>query len=510
MSNFTFTFNWDTLSLNADLEKALQIISNSPDTMDIDNIATIYHECGLSKSKDFLKIIHDLNESPINDTNSEDLIYQLDKNVLDTMIGDLKNWHVQRNGAGTGSVDGTVVNTLIYKDQGPDYSIPDQTSGGDADRDVDYKVDGTNEDKYPFSHKIVPMRVTAAYGSNMTDLLVNENELQTSTNNKIDQLKTDLLDVFHQCNNQPTSCTINGVANATNLGAKILGQAVYSAENETNTNNKTLKVNRLTNLFDNTNSLNNTIVDATTNEQTTSFVFEDQDEIKFALKLSRPNDLNNDGNNDNNTLSKAEPSFYKFLARLKFVKDVFNNFFYTEGQYIHYFNPILQYFDNTAPLLTLNYSTHTSEPFLTDISNTLSLEWTRKIYITDFSDTGDIRTTNNQAELFGTVTGYGLLNNQSYNGFSVEMDMSQEEFTAKYGLAVGGHNVWGSTDADNNYINRKYVLSVIEPSNNTHLYLAESQDVVQTDTLNTSTKRLLLSNSNWAFSMFDSNKNITW
>lgn len=340
MSNFVFQFNADSLAVAAELTAALEMFTGATVGADNDHTSTIYHEVAASKAGEFLKFVHDLNEAPITDTdgNVQYLFNVLTeapvggdgtehKNGLNDMIGDLKNWHVKENGHGV---------SATYSNHLPANSVPDQ-SGDDAARDVD----NGSENKYPFSYKIVPMRVTAAYGSNLTDLLENEAVLQADADTQIDALKTNLLGEFGAHNEQG-----HDVSGAENYGKKILRQAINQAQGST------AKSDRLINMFKADGD--NTSVNASGN-QVTKFTFEADDEIKFyvSLKTVKPDpnnagqtissivpqnlvDVDGDENADpqntlvNNTLFN-EPASYKFMAHLKFVPDFYTSIMYDVG-----------------------------------------------------------------------------------------------------------------------------------------------------------------------------------
>ena len=321
MSNFVFSFNASSLAVAAELTKRLEMFTGATNSMDDNHIGTIYHEVAASKASEFLKFVHDLNEAPITDADTAvkylfNVSTDADQNGLNDMIGDLKNWHVKESGNGSGG-------GATYANQLPANSLPDQ-SGDDAARDADA---GT-ENKYPFSYKIIPMRVTAAYGSNLTDLLENEAELQADANTQIDTLKTNLLSAFGAHNNQSHDVG-DGVEN---YGKKILRQAINQAQGST------AKSDRLVNMFK--SDADNTSVDDAGN-QVTNFTFEADDEIKFFVDLKTDNLDEKDQNTlENNTLFN-EPVTYRFLAHLKFTPDYYYHILTLEsGQIIQMLNAL--------------------------------------------------------------------------------------------------------------------------------------------------------------------------
>lgn len=313
MSNFVFQFNADSLKVAANLTAQLEMFTGATVGADNDHTSTIYHEVAASKAGEFLKFVHDLNEAPITDTDSNvKYLFNVgteDQNGLNDMIGDLKNWHVKQNGHGQ---------LATYSNHLPANSVPDQ-SGDDAARDVD----NGSENKYPFSYKIIPMRVTAAYGSNLTDLLENESELQTDADTQIDALKTNLLGAFGAHNDQG-----HLVGDDENYGKKILRQAINQAQTST------AKSDRLINMFK--ADADNTSVNSDGN-QVTKFTFEADDEIKFYVSLKTKDDAGDstltattENTLVNNTLFN-EPAAYKFMAHLKFIPDFYTSIMYDVG-----------------------------------------------------------------------------------------------------------------------------------------------------------------------------------
>tara|TARA_B100000963_G_C22630331_1_gene674616 strand:- start:1692 stop:2621 length:930 start_codon:yes stop_codon:yes gene_type:complete len=303
-----------TFSLDTDINPAtvttpvMLNISIPPDSIDSGIMGVIYHECTVAQASGFFKIQHEPSEVPPTDT--DDFIkFLFDTSVLSTMLGDIKEWHIQARGATDSSNKG-------YYNQEPNSAIPNQSDPditGDVDNNVYY--DDTQavetELKYPFKFKILPMRAFAAFGANVTDLLIMESFHYTMITMSIDTIKTNIITAFTTANNK----VYTEVTNA-NIGRKLWGQAQYLMAIALQSGNTTLAT-RIINMFHSSSTITtSTTTDdsgQTINIQTTEFLFAEGDEIQFLVKFGVSASVFPDMSN----LGYSEPSQYIFKARLR-------------------------------------------------------------------------------------------------------------------------------------------------------------------------------------------------
>ena len=307
--SFSFSLDTDIDPATANVPVQLNV-SIPPDTINNDFVSVIYHECTVAQTSGFFKLQHQTSEVP--PTDDDDYIkFVFDTNVLSTMLGDLKEWHVQATGA-------TDSNSLGYYNQKPDSAIPNQNDAdisGDVDNSVYYTELSTTvvEPKYPFKFKILPMRTFAAFGANITDLLTMESYHYAIIQQQIDQLKVKTITAFSDASGMIYTNSSNG-----NIGRKLWGQAQFLMAMALVSNDNTL-ANRVIQMFHSTSTTStSTETDSNGEElniQTTEFLFASGDEIQFVLKFtagaSSIPDMSNAGH--------SEPSEYKFKVRLRIV-----------------------------------------------------------------------------------------------------------------------------------------------------------------------------------------------
>ena len=308
MSSMIFNLNTDNDITTEDVPVELNT-SITTDTSNIGYVAVIYHECTLSQVSGFFKLEHE--SSKILPTDDNDYIkFYFDINVLSNMINDLKEWHVQERGTIDSSNKG-------YYNQEPLSAIPNQNDVH-AIQDVDnnvYYEDTQNietELKYPFKLKILPMRVYAAYGSNITSLITMKETHYDNIKSTIDNLKTNLLNAFLSANGMLYS----QISNTTNLGRRLWCQTQYLMAMKLSEDNTSLS-DRVINMFHSpSTTTTSTIIDnngETINVQTTEFIFESGDEIQFGIKLN----VNSTPFLDLSTIGYGEPNEYTFKLRLR-------------------------------------------------------------------------------------------------------------------------------------------------------------------------------------------------
>lgn len=391
MSNFTFTFEVGSLAVAANLTEKLELFTGATVGMTNNHIGTIYHEITPDKAKEFFKIVHDLNETPISDGDGDvKYVFNVSTNAnekgLNDMVGDLKNWHVKESQGSAGSL-------TVYSNQLPATSVPDQGEGDDSARDVDA---GT-EPKYPFSSRIVPMRVMAAYNSNLTDLLENEAALQLDANTQIGKLQENLLNAFGNHSNK--SHDVSGVEN---YGKKMLRQAINEASTSV------AKSNRLAYMFEGKDSSGAEVAgnvvtgydhgegEGTDNTlQVTKFNFEPNDEIKFIVDLNTsgiPADTLNPVVADATTASPyEEPATYRFLAHLKFVPEYYYSVLkLVDGQIVHFLASLAAASADSSNALYLDHNLQ-GNSITWDLSHTQTgTKAGRPLYSISETTTGDV------------------------------------------------------------------------------------------------------------------------
>tara|TARA_A100001015_G_C15044630_1_gene742643 strand:+ start:5824 stop:6753 length:930 start_codon:yes stop_codon:yes gene_type:complete len=305
--SITFSLDTDINPTTINVPVTLNI-SIPPDSIDSGIVGIIYHECTVAETSGFFKIQHEPSEVP--PTDDDDYIkFVFDTSVLTTMLGDIKEWHIQARGATDSSNKG-------YYNQQPDSAIPNQDDpdiSGDVDNAVYYQDTDAieSEPKYPFKFKILPMRVYAAFGANITDLITMETFHYNIIQSKINQSKTNIIDTFTTASGKDYNENTDA-----NIGRKLWGQAQYLMSMELINGNSTLAT-RIINMFHSSSTITtSTTTDdngQTINIQTTEFLFAEGDEIQFLIKftagaISIP-DMSSVGHN--------EPSEYKFKARLR-------------------------------------------------------------------------------------------------------------------------------------------------------------------------------------------------
>lgn len=303
------TFSLDTDINPTTVNVPVQLnVSIPPDTLDSDYVGVIYHECSLSQVSGFFKIEHETSEVP--PTDDDDYIkFYFDTNVLSTMIGDLKEWHVQVRGATDNS-------NLGYYNQEPLSAVPNQNDPditGDVDNNVYYEDTQSveTEAKYPFKFKVVPMRVYAAFGANITDLITMESYHYGIVKTQIDSLKTNILSAFTTANGMNYS-----QGTSTNIGRKLWGQAQYLMAMGLISNNSTLAT-RIINMFHSSSTIStSTTTDSNgqaINVQLTEFLFATGDELQFIIKFT----AGASSIPDMSSIGYGEPNEYKFKVRLR-------------------------------------------------------------------------------------------------------------------------------------------------------------------------------------------------
>ncbi|MBI96427.1 hypothetical protein CL656_04710 [bacterium] len=303
------TFSLDTDINPTTINVPVQLnVSIPPDSIDSGIVGIIYHECTVAQASGFFKIQHEPSEVP--PTDDDDYIkFIFDTTVLSTMIGDLKEWHTQARGA-------TDSSSLGYYNQQPAGAIPKQDDpdiSGDVDNEVYYAdTDAVEtESKYPFKFKVLPMRVYAAFGANITDLITMESYHYGIIQTKINELKTNLIAAF-------TAASGNDYTdnNDSNIGRKLWGQAQYLMAMDLISGSNTLAT-RIINMFHSSSTIStSTTTDddgQTINIQTTEFLLAAGDEIQFIIKFT----AGASSIPDMSSLGHNEPNEYKFKARLR-------------------------------------------------------------------------------------------------------------------------------------------------------------------------------------------------
>ena len=283
-------------------------ISIPPDSIDSGIVGIIYHECTVAETSGFFKLQHEPSEVP--PTDDDDFIKLVfDTTVLTNMLGDLKEWHIQARGV-------TDSSSLGYYNQQPDSAIPKQDDpdiSGDVDNDVYYADTEAVETelKYPFKFKILPMRVFAAFGANITDLITMETYHYNIIQTKIDEIKTNIINSFTNASEKLYTENTDD-----NIGRKLWGQAQYLMAMELINGNNTLAT-RIINMFHSSSTITtSTTTDSdgqAINIQTTEFLFAEGDEIQFLIKFT----AGASSIPDMSSAGHSEPSEYKFKARLR-------------------------------------------------------------------------------------------------------------------------------------------------------------------------------------------------
>tara|TARA_X000000950_G_C13902332_1_gene655369 strand:+ start:109 stop:1101 length:993 start_codon:yes stop_codon:yes gene_type:complete len=294
MSNFTFKLNSTTTGTN-DLQfaDALALDSNSsagPETMGA-NIATAQFTLDLN---DWFSLVYADGENPVEDA-ADDVKYMFaasasktifagdssysagargDDSAVTTEFGNLDanamvNWDIQSSGADT-SVDG-----YGWANRLPQFGV----DGLDSTSAV---TSNGNSGTLSLYESVLPKRIMAAYGADVTQLLANEADLVADVKHRLLEGIDAFLTAFAASD-----------ASKSGVGYKLWTQAVTAAagENTTQSGNTNSLTNRLGSMI---SSADDSDVDADGDDATNGgfkklgFTFMDDDVIELDLILTKP------------------------------------------------------------------------------------------------------------------------------------------------------------------------------------------------------------------------------